>query len=188
MRVGDAIRYNPSVAVKGEQLWIYTFAPRKKEKIDLPKPLATYLTGRLKTAINRCEWLSLKRPSIWRRVRERSVSGQGSVQPDAIHWGKVRRRRLSAASPTGHVRRAQAVERFLLDDVSRLLGHSGVKVTGTSYAKWVASRKSRLERWARYEMTSPFRYEPLGWRVSHERLRRHSPNPRTDCVIEPRMD
>ena len=33
-----------------------------------------------------------------------------------------------------------------LEDVSRLLGHSSVKVTETYYAKWVASRKRRLER------------------------------------------
>ena len=33
-----------------------------------------------------------------------------------------------------------------LEDVSRLLGHSSVKVTETYYAKWVSSRKRRLER------------------------------------------
>ena len=33
-----------------------------------------------------------------------------------------------------------------LEDVSRLLGHSGVKLTEAYYAKWVASRKRRLER------------------------------------------
>src|SRR5712671_7712410 len=35
---------------------------------------------------------------------------------------------------------------FQLEDVSRLLGHSSVKVTETYYAKWVPSRKLRLER------------------------------------------
>jgi len=35
---------------------------------------------------------------------------------------------------------------FQLDDVSRLLGHSSVKVTETYCAKWVASRKLRLKR------------------------------------------
>ncbi|SPF45524.1 hypothetical protein SBA4_3390013 [Candidatus Sulfopaludibacter sp. SbA4] len=44
-----------------------------------------------------------------------------------------------------------AVRRLLsgklhLEDVSRLLGHSSVKVTETYYAKWVTSRKRRLER------------------------------------------
>ena len=33
-----------------------------------------------------------------------------------------------------------------LEDVSRLLGHSSVKVTETYYAKWISSRKRRLER------------------------------------------
>jgi integrase len=33
-----------------------------------------------------------------------------------------------------------------LDDVSRLLGHSSVKVTETYYAKWISARKLRLER------------------------------------------
>jgi integrase len=33
-----------------------------------------------------------------------------------------------------------------LEDVSRLLGHSSVKVTELYYAKWVAARKVRLER------------------------------------------
>src|SRR5450432_824043 len=35
---------------------------------------------------------------------------------------------------------------FQLEDVSRLLGHSSVKVTEAYYAKWVPSRKLRLER------------------------------------------
>jgi integrase len=35
---------------------------------------------------------------------------------------------------------------FQLEDVSRLLGHSSVKVTETYYAKWVPRRKLRLER------------------------------------------
>ena len=36
MRVGDAIRYDPTVAVKGEHLWIYTFVPQKKKKTINP--------------------------------------------------------------------------------------------------------------------------------------------------------
>ena len=35
---------------------------------------------------------------------------------------------------------------FELEDVSRLLGHSSVKVTEAYYAKWVSARKLRLER------------------------------------------
>jgi integrase len=33
-----------------------------------------------------------------------------------------------------------------LEDVSRLLGHSSVKVTEMYYARWVEGRKLRLER------------------------------------------
>ena len=32
------------------------------------------------------------------------------------------------------------------EDVSRLLGHSSVKVTEAYYAKWIGTRKRRLER------------------------------------------
>jgi integrase len=34
---------------------------------------------------------------------------------------------------------------FQLEDGSRLLGHSGAKVTEAYYTKWVPSRKGRLE-------------------------------------------
>ena len=63
MRVGDAIRYDPSVAVKGEHLWIYTFVPQKKKKTDQPKPLESLpdrCDSRLR--IDQCEWLSPNRP------------------------------------------------------------------------------------------------------------------------------
>ena len=33
-----------------------------------------------------------------------------------------------------------------LEDISRLLGHASVKVTETYYAKWIGTRKRRLER------------------------------------------
>jgi hypothetical protein len=60
MRVGDAIRYNPAVAVKGEHLWIYTYLPQKQRRTEKPKPPETYLPGRLKQAIEACDWLSPK--------------------------------------------------------------------------------------------------------------------------------
>jgi len=146
MRVGDAIRYDPSVTVKGEQLWIYTFVPQKKKKIDLPKPLESYLTGRLKTAIDQCEWLSPKRPFFY-----------GAFRNEAYLANEVYNRMQSIGESCGvadcrphRLRDTFAVRKLLggfqLDDVSRLLGHSSVKVTETYYAKWVASRKRRLER------------------------------------------
>jgi len=58
MRVGDAIRFDPALLIKGEHLWIYTYIPQKKKKTDKPKPLEAYLTDRLKTAIDTCHWMS----------------------------------------------------------------------------------------------------------------------------------
>ncbi len=75
MRVGDAIRYDPSVALKGDHLWIYTFIPQKKKKTDQPKPLETYLTHRLKIAIDQCDWLSTKRPFLYGAFKNQAYLG-----------------------------------------------------------------------------------------------------------------
>jgi integrase len=146
MRVGDAIRYDPSVALKGEQLWIYTFVPQKKKRIDQPKLQESYLTERLKTAIDQSEWLSPKRPFHY-----------GTFSNEAYLANEVYNRMQSIGEKCGvadcrphRLRDTFAVGKLLggfqLDDVSRLLGHSSVKVTEMYYAKWVASRKRRLER------------------------------------------
>jgi hypothetical protein len=50
MRVGDAIRYNPALVVKGEHLWIYTYLPQKQRRTEKPKPLEAYLPDLLKQA------------------------------------------------------------------------------------------------------------------------------------------
>ena len=65
MRVGDAIRYNPVLAVKGEHLWIYTYVPQKQRKTEKPKPIEAYLPDRLKLAIDACDWLSSKLPFFY---------------------------------------------------------------------------------------------------------------------------
>ena len=146
MRVGDAIRHDPLLAVKGEHLWIYTFVQQKKKKTDRPKPLETYLTDRLKTAIDQCEWLSSKKPFLY-----------GAFRNEAYLANEVYYRMQTIGERCGvedcrphRLRDTFAVRKLLggfqLDDVSRLPGHSSVKVTETYYAKWVASRKRRLER------------------------------------------
>jgi integrase len=38
MRVGDAIRYDPALVVKGDHLWIYTYIPQKQRRTEKPKP------------------------------------------------------------------------------------------------------------------------------------------------------
>lgn len=146
MRVGDAIRFDPLVVAKGEHLWIYMFVPQKRKKTEQPRPMETYLSERLKTAIDRCEWLSSKRPFLY-----------GAFRNDAYLANEVYYRMQTIGERCGvtdcrphRLRDTFAVRKLLgglqLDDVSRLLGHSSVKVTETYYAKWVASRKRRLER------------------------------------------
>ena len=65
MRVGDAVRYNPALVVKGEHLWIYTYLPQKQRRTEKPKPLEAYLPYRLKQAIDACDWLSPKLPFFY---------------------------------------------------------------------------------------------------------------------------
>ena len=69
MRVGDAIRYNPALCVKGEHLWIYTYLPQKQKRTEKPKPLEAYLPDRLKLAVDACEWLSPECRSSMVRAR-----------------------------------------------------------------------------------------------------------------------
>jgi integrase/recombinase XerD len=146
MRVGDAIRYDPSVALKGEHLWIFTFVQQKRKKTDQPKPLETYLSDRLKIAIDECEWLSEKRPFLYGAFKNKSYLANEvyyRMQTIGERCG-VEDCRPHRLRDTFAVRKLLAG--FQLEDVSRLLGHSSVKVTETYYAKWVTSRKRRLER------------------------------------------
>lgn len=146
MRVGDAIRYNPAVVTKGEHLWIYTFLQQKRRRTEKPKPLEAYLPDRLKAAIDGCQWLSLKLPFFY-----------GSSKNPSYLANEVYERMKSLGARCGvadcrphRLRDTFAVRKLLagfqLEDVSRLLGHSSVKVTETYYAKWIPSRKVRLER------------------------------------------
>jgi len=146
MRVGDAIRFNPSLVSKGEHLWIYTYMPQKHKKAEKPKPVEAYLSDRLKTAIDGAEWLSPKLPFHF-----------GSSRNPAYLANEVYERMKTLGSRCGvadcrphRLRDTFAVRKLLagfqLEDVSRLLGHSSVKVTETYYAKWVSTRKLRLER------------------------------------------
>lgn len=146
MRVGDAIRFNPATLVKGEHLWIYTYLPQKRKKTDAPKAIEAYLTDKLKSAISGAQWLSPALPFMY-----------GSFANDSYLANEVYYRMQTIGERCGvsdcrphRLRDTFAVRKLLsgfqLEDVSRLLGHSSVKVTETYYAKWVASRKRRLER------------------------------------------
>jgi len=146
MRVGDAIRYDPAVAVKGELLWIYTYVPQKQRRTEKPKPIESYISERLKQAIDACVWLSPKRPFFY-----------GNGKNPAYLANEVYERMQTIGERCGvpdcrphRLRDTFAVRKLLrgvpIEDVQRLLGHSSVRVTETYYAKWVASRKRRLER------------------------------------------
>jgi len=146
MRVGDAIRFDPAVLVKGEHLWIYTHVPQKSKRTERPKPMEAYITDGLKTAIAECEWLSPKRPFYFGTSKNPAyLANQVDERMKTIGT------RCEVADCRPHrLRDTFAVRKLLsgfqLEDVSRLLGHSSVKVTETYYAKWTAGRRMRLER------------------------------------------
>ena len=146
MRVGDAVRFDPAILRKGEHLWIYTFLPQKHKKTEIPKPLEAYISNRLKQAIADCPWLSLKLPFSFG-----SSKNPTHLANEVYERMQTLGSRCDVADCRPHrLRDTFAVRKLLagfqLEDVSRLLGHSSVKVTETYYAKWVASRKLRLEK------------------------------------------
>jgi integrase len=145
LRVGDALQYDPRAAQRSQHLWRYDFLMQKRIRVKQPKYHEVYLTDRLKMAIDQCAWLSPKRPFIWGDFRNPSylanevyermqTIGQRSGVSDC------RPHRLRDTFAIGLL-----LEGLGIDDVSRLLGHSSVKVTEAYYAKWVTARKHRLE-------------------------------------------
>jgi integrase len=136
MRVGDAIRFDPATVTKGDYIWIYSFIPQKTKRIDQPKRIEAYLSDRLKTAIDQCEWLSPKRPFLYGAFRNQSY-----LPGEVYYRMKAIGERCGVADCRPHrLRDSFAVKKLLrgfqLDDVSRLLGHSSVKVTEAYNAKW----------------------------------------------------
>ncbi len=135
MRVGDVVRYDPKLTVRGEQLWIYTYAPQKQKKIQKTKRVDVFLTEGLKRAIDECDWLSSSLPFSY-----------GDSADHTYLANQVYKRMQSVGEKCGvsdcrphRLRDTFAVRKLLaglqLEDVSRLLGHSSVKMTETYYAK-----------------------------------------------------
>lgn len=155
MRVGDAIRYDPAAAIKGERLWVYTFHPQKARRAETPKLAEAYIPTPLKSAIDKCHWLSPSLPFHF-----------GSASDPAYLANEVYARmqtigaRCDVSDCRPHrLRDTFAVRALLrgvqLDDLSRLLGHSSVKVTEMYYAKWVPARRLRLERLVAETLVDP---------------------------------
>jgi integrase len=144
MRVGDAIQFDPAKLAKGDRLWIYTYRPQKQRRTERrAKLLEAYIRPSLKDAID-ASWRDTGWPlpfkysasesltvTVWKRLE--TVGKRSGVDDCRPH----------------RLRDTFAVNALIrgvpLEDVSRLLGHSSIKVTEMHYAKWTMARKLRLE-------------------------------------------
>jgi integrase len=146
LRVGDAVSFDPASLDRGDHLWVYTYRPQKQKRTEKPKLLEAYITEEMKRRIYECEWLSKKGPFWYGDGSDPTPLAQAVYERMQAIGGRV-----GIADCRPHrLRDTFAVRALLrgmqLEDVSRLLGHSSVKVTETYYAKWISSRKRRLER------------------------------------------
>jgi integrase/recombinase XerD len=146
LRVGDAVAFDPCALSKGDTLWIYTYQPQKQKRAEKPKLLEAYITNEMKVRIDECKWLSIKRPFWYGAGTDPTPLAQAVYER---MQGIGARAEIADCRPH-RLRDTFAVRALLrgmqLEDVSRLLGHASVKVTETYYAKWIGSRKRRLER------------------------------------------
>lgn len=165
LRVSDAIRYNPARAFKGKTgLWKYSYEPKKQPRKKQKKTALTFLSERLKLAIDQAEWFSRTLPFAYdvvtkdddkheRAVYERMQAiGQRCVieEEKKDTKGKViRPRRVIDDCRPHRLRDTFAVNKLekgmALDDVSMLLAHASIQVTKDHYAKWTVGREDRLE-------------------------------------------
>jgi integrase len=145
LRVSDAVRFNPAAVQKGDALWIYTYSQEKRKRTKTPVPIEAYLSERLKTAIDHCKWLSPSLP-FWFGAASNRYGVAYQVYDRMQFIGE----RCGVADCRPHRLRdtfaARALSRGVsIGDVSRLLGHSSVKITETYYAAWIPARQRRLE-------------------------------------------
>ncbi len=154
IRVGDAIRFTAASIRKSEAFWVYSNIPQKQKRTDRKKTAEAYLTDRLKRAIDAAEWLT---PGKWPFFYAPHRATPNTTENPAYLANEVYERMKTIGSRCGvedcrphRLRDTFAVRCLLagmsLEDVSRLLNHSSVRVTELYYAKWVSARKIRLER------------------------------------------
>jgi integrase len=146
LRVGDAVKFEPQALTKGNTLWIYTYWPQKQKRTEKPKLLEAYLTDEFKKRIDECKWLSARGPFWYGTGTDPTPLAQAVYERmqtigDRARVPDCRPHRLR---DTFAVR--ALIRGMQLEDISRLLGHASVKVTETYYAKWIGTRKRRLER------------------------------------------
>jgi integrase len=146
MRVSDAIRFDPAACESGDAgLCIYTYTQRKRRKNRAAATVEAYLSMQLKTEIDTCQWLSPSKPFWYGPLGagyDLAKNVYDRMQTIGAHCG------VNDCRPH-RLRDTFAVRALLsgvgIGDVSRLLGHSSVKITEAYYAKWVPARRRRLE-------------------------------------------
>jgi hypothetical protein len=101
LRVGDAVGFDPRALSKGDSLWIYTYQPQKQKRVDTPKLLEAYITDEMKKRIDKCAWLSERRPFWYGNGSD--TAGTSRLRADAEHRRSCWDRGLPAA-PTNVTR------------------------------------------------------------------------------------
>jgi integrase len=147
LRVSDTVRFNPSACVKSKTgLWKYIYKPKKQRKTKTPKTAVTFLTERLKLAIDGMKWFSEKLPFAYAAITADDDKHERAVYERMVEIGK--RCNIDECRPH-RCRDTFAVNKLKkgmsLDDVSKLLAHGSVRVTEKHYAKWTVGREDRLE-------------------------------------------
>lgn len=147
MRVGDALRLDPRHMKRSELYWVYSYYPQKQKRVDQPKIAEAYIVDRMKTAIDTCTWLTPGKLPFAFGSSENSAYLANEVYERMKTIGK----RCGVPDCRPHRLRDTFAVRCLLagmnlEDVSRLLNHSSVRVTEIYYARWITARKLRLER------------------------------------------
>ena len=145
LRVSDAVRYDPRRCTRSEHLWVYSFQPTKQKKSSTPRTAEVFLAERLKTAIDRTAWFSHSHPFAYR-----AFGGATPQEHDVYERMQTIGVRCGVADCRPHRLRDTFAVRMLLrgmslENVSRLLGHSGVAITEKYYAPWIPARQRRLE-------------------------------------------
>jgi len=145
LRVSDAVRFDPTALRKGEFLWVYPYTQQKRKRTAKPETTDAYLTDQLKTEIDNCRWLSPKRP-FWFGSDNSVYRMEYQVYDRMQTIGE----RCGVADCRPHRLRDTFAVRALLrqipiGDVSRLMGHSSVKITELYYAAWIPARGQLLE-------------------------------------------
>lgn len=146
LRVSDAVRYDPTRCVRGEDLWTYRFEPTKQKKNAQRRQAEVFLSDRLKTSIDSCVWLSQRYPFAYRAFDSGPTTLEYTVYILMHAIGK----RCGVPDCRPHRLRDTFAVRMLvrgvpIGDVSRLLGHSSIAVTERYYAPWTTGRLNRLE-------------------------------------------